>query len=117
MRKGPHGTTALNPMLQALLNPPARGKAELPRHAAHAAAAGGGGEARAAAAERGRVFRVGDRVLQLVNNYDKEVFNGDQGRVGAGRWVVGCVAGSVDAVLGWPVRCGALQCRQSLVPA
>jgi exodeoxyribonuclease V alpha subunit len=29
----------------------------------------------------GRLFRVGDRVMQLRNNYDKEVFNGDLGRV------------------------------------
>ena len=31
----------------------------------------------------GRTFRVGDRVLQTVNNYDKDVFNGDLG------WVAG----------------------------
>ncbi len=31
----------------------------------------------------GRTFRVGDRVLQSVNNYDKDVFNGDLG------WVAG----------------------------
>ena len=31
----------------------------------------------------GRTFRVGDRVLQTVNNYDKDVFNGDPG------WVTG----------------------------
>ena len=31
----------------------------------------------------GRTFRVGDRVLQMVNNYDKDVFNGDLG------WVTG----------------------------
>ena len=29
----------------------------------------------------GRTFRVGDRVLQTVNNYDKDVFNGDLGWV------------------------------------
>lgn len=28
-----------------------------------------------------RCFRVGDRVMQLRNNYDKDVFNGDLGRV------------------------------------
>jgi exodeoxyribonuclease V alpha subunit len=28
-----------------------------------------------------RVFRVGDRVMQLRNNYDKDVFNGDIGQV------------------------------------
>ena len=37
----------------------------------------------------GRTFRVGDRVLQLVNNYDKDMFNGDLG------WVTG-----VDHVTG-----------------
>ena len=31
----------------------------------------------------GRTFREGDRVLQTVNNYDKDVFNGDLG------WVTG----------------------------
>lgn len=80
MRKGPAGTTALNPMLQALLNPPAPGKAELARHQGQAGAP-------AAPAAPARVFRVGDRVIQQVNNYDKEVFNGDQGRVrGRRRW-------------------------------
>lgn len=29
----------------------------------------------------GTTFRVGDKVLQTVNNYDKDVFNGDVGRV------------------------------------
>ena len=29
----------------------------------------------------GRKFRVGDRVLQIRNNYDKNVFNGDMGFV------------------------------------
>ena len=31
----------------------------------------------------GRTFRAGDRVLQTVNNYDKDVFNGDLGWVTA----------------------------------
>jgi exodeoxyribonuclease V alpha subunit len=30
---------------------------------------------------RGDRFRVGDRVMQTRNNYDKEVFNGDVGRI------------------------------------
>jgi ATP-dependent exoDNAse (exonuclease V) alpha subunit len=81
MRKGPTGSAALNLKLQNLLNPPEDGKQEVSRGAhgpsAHASlsapsASGGGGE---------RVFRVGDRVLQLVNNYDKDVFNGDQGYI------------------------------------
>ena len=28
-----------------------------------------------------RVFRVGDKVMQIKNNYDKDVFNGDIGRI------------------------------------
>ena len=32
--------------------------------------------------ERGnRAFRIGDKVMQIKNNYDKEVFNGDMGRI------------------------------------
>lgn len=63
MHKGEVGTQALNQLLQARLNPrPARG--------------------RCVEIKRGSVaFRVGDRVLQLRNNYDKEVFNGDLGWV------------------------------------
>jgi exodeoxyribonuclease V alpha subunit len=29
----------------------------------------------------GKLFRVGDKVMQTRNNYDKEVFNGDNGRI------------------------------------
>ena len=29
----------------------------------------------------GRIFRIGDKVMQIKNNYDKEVFNGDMGRI------------------------------------
>ncbi|MCG6537936.1 MAG: ATP-binding domain-containing protein, partial [Syntrophales bacterium LBB04] len=29
----------------------------------------------------GKTFKVNDRVMQIVNNYDKEVFNGDIGRI------------------------------------
>jgi exodeoxyribonuclease V alpha subunit len=28
-----------------------------------------------------RTFKLGDKVMQIVNNYDKEVFNGDIGRI------------------------------------
>ena len=61
VRKTCAGTEHLNRELQALMNPPARGKPEVVR---------GGG-----------TFRVGDRVLQTENNYDEAVFNGDLGRV------------------------------------
>jgi len=29
----------------------------------------------------GRLFRVNDKIMQIVNNYDKEVYNGDIGRI------------------------------------
>ncbi len=58
MNRGPLGTQVLNRELQSLLNPSGR-------------------ELRAG----DRVFREGDRVIQLRNNYDKDVFNGSIGRV------------------------------------
>jgi exodeoxyribonuclease V alpha subunit len=58
MRKGALGTERLNELLQAALNP---------------AGAGAG-----AAATR---MRRGDKVMQLRNDYDREVFNGDLGEV------------------------------------
>jgi exodeoxyribonuclease V alpha subunit len=58
MHKGEVGTMTLNRLLQERLNPEGR---ELVR-----------GQ---------RAFRVGDRVLQLRNDYDKDVFNGDLGRI------------------------------------
>jgi len=61
MYKGPVGVASLNEELQKLLNP----------------ADGSRAEARIG----NRIFREGDRVMQLRNDYDKEVFNGDQGHV------------------------------------
>ena len=58
MHRGDLGTGALNRALQEKLNP-ARGGKELAR-----------GE---------RVFRAGDKVMQLRNDYDRGVFNGDIG--------------------------------------
>ncbi|WP_027178107.1 SF1B family DNA helicase RecD2 [Maridesulfovibrio bastinii] len=59
MHKGEVGTQRLNQVLQEKLNP-----------------------AKGAVLTRGNTeFRVGDRILQLRNNYEKEVFNGDLGRV------------------------------------
>ncbi|HZD10476.1 MAG TPA: AAA family ATPase [Candidatus Binatia bacterium] len=63
MYNGSAGVNNLNERLQAALNP----------------AAGRKPERRLA----GRVFRVGDKVMQLANNYDKNVYNGDIGRVTA----------------------------------
>ncbi len=60
MHKGTLGSEALNILLQDALN--------------------GGGET----FERyGRRFRVNDKVMQLKNNYDKDVYNGDIGRITA----------------------------------
>ncbi len=53
------GTHALNQALQAALNPPNETKYEIDRF--------------------GTTFRVGDKVIQTHNNYDKEIFNGDIG--------------------------------------
>ncbi|MCW5846978.1 MAG: ATP-dependent RecD-like DNA helicase [Anaerolineae bacterium] len=63
MYNGLAGVTRLNGLLQEALNPPAPRKME--RRIG------------------GRVFRVGDKVMQTVNNYDKSVYNGDIGRVTA----------------------------------
>jgi exodeoxyribonuclease V alpha subunit len=63
MHRGQAGVAELNTVLQNALNPAAPGKRET-RHGA-------------------RIFRVGDKVLQTRNNYDKQVFNGDLGRISA----------------------------------
>jgi len=59
--RGDIGTRQLNAMLQHTLNPPRPGKTELSRG--------------------GSILRVGDRVIQQVNDYTREVFNGDLGTV------------------------------------
>lgn len=74
MRKSPLGVTALNALLQGALNPPAQNKREREF--------------------RGIIFREGDKVMQIKNNYNAEwkivvsgrivedgvgVFNGDEG--------------------------------------
>jgi exodeoxyribonuclease V alpha subunit len=68
MNRGDLGTQTLNEELQALLNPPREGVAEFRRG--------------------GIVLRVGDKVIQVANDYDLGVFNGDIGQV---------VAAGVDA--------------------
>jgi exodeoxyribonuclease V alpha subunit len=60
MNRSELGSRALNERLQAVLNP-AAGAAQVQRF--------------------GWTFRVGDKVLQTQNNYPKEVFNGDIGKV------------------------------------
>ncbi len=59
MHRGSVGVGNLNALLQARLNPPRPNLAEYQ--------------------SGGRLFRTGDKVLQLRNNYDKDVFNGDIG--------------------------------------
>jgi exodeoxyribonuclease V alpha subunit len=61
MYRGAVGVANLNHRLQAALNPPVPNKAE--RRLV------------------GRAFREGDRVIQLRNNYDLHVFNGDVGHI------------------------------------
>ncbi|MCE9566134.1 MAG: ATP-dependent RecD-like DNA helicase [Planctomycetes bacterium] len=55
------GVANLNRELQAALNPPRHGIDEVKRF--------------------DNTFRTGDKVMQMKNNYDREVFNGDIGRV------------------------------------
>ena len=59
--RGEAGTRQLNSLLQNLLNPAKPGKVELSRG--------------------GSSLRVGDRVIQQVNDYQREVFNGDLGTI------------------------------------
>ncbi len=63
MYRGEAGVSNLNQRLQAALNPPAAGRVER--------------------MIGGRLLRSGDKVMQTRNNYNKEVFNGDMGRITA----------------------------------
>lgn len=63
MNRGAVGARTLNLSLQAVLNP---GRSDSP------------------SVERfGFTYRVGDKVMQIENNYDREVFNGDIGLIAA----------------------------------
>ena len=61
MHRGAAGVASLNEIIQQALNPPQPDKAERSLGS--------------------RIFRVGDRVMQVRNNYDKDVFNGDMGYI------------------------------------
>jgi exodeoxyribonuclease V alpha subunit len=61
MTRGDVGTRNLNHVLQSLLNPLSVNKAEIKRGST--------------------IFRTGDRVMQQVNDYHREVFNGDIGTI------------------------------------
>lgn len=58
MHRGVVGGTNLNSELQKALNPGAEGVTRM-----------------------GRIYKVNDKVMQITNNYDKEVYNGDIGRI------------------------------------
>ena len=61
MNRGIAGTQRINQELQTILNPEQKNKKQIPRY--------------------GQIFREGDRVMQIRNNYDKFVFNGDNGNI------------------------------------
>jgi len=59
MRVGPLGTDSLNQILQGDLNPSGKGECRID----------------------GRIFRVGDKIMQIRNDYDRGIFNGDSGMI------------------------------------
>jgi len=59
MNRGVTGARGLNQALQAALNPPGEGSTD----------------------KVGNKFSLGDKVMQIENNYDRDVFNGDIGLV------------------------------------
>lgn len=61
MRRTVTGVDNLNHLLQKVLNPESSGKPQIQYG--------------------GKVFRLGDKVMQIRNNYQKMVFNGDVGRI------------------------------------
>ena len=61
MYKGEAGIDQLNMQLQEIINPPKTGRKEIQINQ--------------------QIFRIGDRVLQLVNDPEKNIFNGDIGKV------------------------------------
>jgi len=63
MHRGAAGVSNLNRTLQEKLNPPVKGMPSLPHGP--------------------RTFRVGDRVMQIRNDYERQIFNGDMGEIRA----------------------------------
>lgn len=63
MHRGIVGVAALNTALQRALNPATPNRAERTIGS--------------------RLYRVGDKVMQIRNNYDKDIYNGDMGRITA----------------------------------
>jgi len=79
MHRGDLGTITLNHALQQVLNPPRDAAAELRR-----------GD---------RAYRAGDKVMQIKNNYDKDVFNGDIGVISRVRTRTGDDGDQLDVEL------------------
>ena len=85
MHKGVAGVANLNASLQAALNPEVGGALRAPFDRARSARS----TLRTASGE----YRPGDKVIQLRNNYDKNLFNGDIGAVTA----IDATAGTLEA--------------------
>ena len=66
MQRGVVGAANLNQLLQAAVNPPVKDFKGNPGPELH---------------RGGYTFRAGDKVMQIKNNYNKEVFNGDIGTI------------------------------------
>ena len=66
MQRGVVGAANLNQLLQAAVNSPVKDYKGNPGPELH---------------RGGYAFRAGDKVMQIKNNYDKEVFNGDIGTI------------------------------------
>ena len=80
-KKGECGVFALNAQLQAALNPPARGKNEL--------------------AYGDKVFREGDKVMHIKNNYQLEW---QDGKGGEGQGVSQIVRSKADYIVSIPMK-------------
>ena len=83
MRRGTLGTENLNKRLQEILNP--EYTAPVYRHPLEKSRFGAQSYAQVSRSKDQSItaggFRVGDKVMQIRNNYDYDVFNGDIGRV------------------------------------
>ena len=91
MNRGGAGARSLNVELQNVLNPAGERKVE----------------------RFGWTFAPGDKVMQIENDYDKEVYNGDIGYVGDVDPEVGEVTATVD---GHVVTYGSRRARRSRPP-
>ncbi|MBD5430072.1 ATP-dependent RecD-like DNA helicase [Lactobacillus sp.] len=61
MYNGPSGINSLNDIVQAIMNPRENHSKKIEAH--------------------GEVFRIGDRILQLQNNPEKDIYNGQIGKI------------------------------------